>query len=310
MALPPPSSGDVTWRDYKIDTPTFDLTPIEKPDMSPFLFHMTGKRAILDILRATGAPNNPAAHGLLRAVTPETSGDNYHAQVVCFSESPVFALDFFRHRSFRRWQQDTRFGIGFSKSELSSLEVRPCIYASETLKNQIVSFRNRIENGETVDERSVALIEELYPLTSPLLENSPTQGFMWEREWRFTEPEGFTFPYDAIRVICCPESEEQALREILGDYANNISFVRTWSEYDEVTDYLRRRSETATTATTPAEFRRAIQKNKQLSHNLEAYKELAGRLANLIPELETELEQRRKTLQELEAGAKALEDKI
>jgi len=60
----PPYSQQVFWKDYEIDTPTFDLTPIEKPDMSPLLFHMTGRNAILSILQGEGAPDElPTAHG-------------------------------------------------------------------------------------------------------------------------------------------------------------------------------------------------------------------------------------------------------
>ncbi len=39
----PPYSPYVTWREYQIATPTFRLSPLEKPDMSPYLVHMTGK---------------------------------------------------------------------------------------------------------------------------------------------------------------------------------------------------------------------------------------------------------------------------
>jgi hypothetical protein len=118
MSLPPPGSG-ARWKDYEIDTPTFRLMPIEKPDMSPFLVHMTGKNQILSILKGDGAPLNILnGHGYLKANVPANGGAGYDAKVVCFTESPTFALDFFRYRSFPRWQADQRFGIGFDKSKM------------------------------------------------------------------------------------------------------------------------------------------------------------------------------------------------
>jgi hypothetical protein len=67
MPLPPPGPN-VTWKNYQIDTPTFQLTPVEKPDMSPFLVHMTGKNEIIDILKGKNAPEEILKeHGFLRA---------------------------------------------------------------------------------------------------------------------------------------------------------------------------------------------------------------------------------------------------
>ncbi len=67
---------------------------------------------------------------------------------------------------------------------------------------------------------------------------------MWEREWRLCpteKPEGLSFPFESIRIICCPASEENEIKEILGDHSRNINFVRSWKEYNEVVDYLTKR---------------------------------------------------------------------
>ena len=43
------------WLIYHIATPSLSLTPVEKPDTSPYLIHMTGKAEIASILRGEGA---------------------------------------------------------------------------------------------------------------------------------------------------------------------------------------------------------------------------------------------------------------
>ncbi|MDR2972620.1 MAG: hypothetical protein LBU83_11955, partial [Bacteroidales bacterium] len=51
-ALPGPRSGiRLKWTHYQNTTPTFELTSIEKPDLSPFLTYMTGKNTLIRILR-------------------------------------------------------------------------------------------------------------------------------------------------------------------------------------------------------------------------------------------------------------------
>lgn len=247
MALPPYSS-DVRWTEYKIDTPTFQLSPVEKPDMSPFLFHMTGRREILSIL-SPEMDDFPENMGFLKSAIPEAQGEdkNYAAEVVCLTESPTFCLDFFRYRSFKRWQKNQLFGIGLDKSKLARLGARPCIYADEQLKNDLIVIKHRLEKVElqdqTLRERLPSLISRAYPLIMPLLENTASQGFMWEREWRYenAEDRGLVFPYSAIRIICCPEGEEEGIRRVLGRYSNNVTFVRSWREYNEVTSYLKNR---------------------------------------------------------------------
>lgn len=245
MSLPEYDSS-VYWKNYQIDTPTFALTSVEKPDMSPFLFHMTGRNEILAILSGKDGVSD---RGFLQAFTPKYSGEQniYDAKVVCLTESPTFALDFFRYRSFDRWQKNQLFGIGFDKGELAALGARPCVYADNQLKNDIILLKKHIEKNKIkdadVEERLVSLLNSIYPLTTPLLESEPSQGYMWEREWRYHNEvdEGLVFPYGAIRVICCPKSEEQELQYVLGEHSSEIKFVRSWAEYNEVTAYFRRR---------------------------------------------------------------------
>lgn len=242
--LKPPSSG-IRWTEFRIDTPTFKITSVEKPDMSPFLFHMTGGEALTSILTGAGM-TLPENTGFLRSCIPESSG-NYNAKVVCFTESPTFALDFFRYRSFARWSNDQRFGIGFDKSELVRCNVRPCVYADSQLTSDINKIKKHFDLLPMADQQLSSLfksfIDRIYPLTTPLLEEELFQGYMWEREWRHTDPKGLIFPYRAIKIICCPESEEQAIRKILGRYSTDIKFVRSWKEYNEVTSFLKNRSE-------------------------------------------------------------------
>jgi hypothetical protein len=245
MSLPPPSSG-AYWKDYQIDTPTFELTPVEKPDMSPFLVHMTGKISIEHILKGDGSPTPlPPNYGYLSASIPEYDQGIFNASVVCFSESPTFALDFFRYRSFRRWQDDQRFGIGFKKGALIQLGVRPVVYIDEAIRGSfihlyklVVEGNIPISNDAQIEAHARTILTNLYPFLFPLLEDRPEQGFMWEREWRYPNPAGLSFPLDSIAVICSPDDEEEKIMKLLGELATEIQFVNTWREYDEVTNYL------------------------------------------------------------------------
>lgn len=327
MTLPPPGQGNVRWKDYQIDTPTFRLTPVEKPDMSPFLFHMTGRAKIRSILSGEGGEVEPG-HGFLKACVPESNQQEkgYDAEVVCLTESPTFALDFFRYRSFRRWQDDQRYGIGFDKSELITLGARPCVYADEQLKNNVITLKKYVEKNEIKDEtikgRLTSLLNSLYPLTTPISETSSLQGFMWEREWRyFDDPTGgFVFPHGSIRLICCPQSEEGGIREILGDAAEGVRFVRTWTEYDEVTAYMRQRSQemfVPTEAMSKDEddlidsLKEQIAKHSVTLHSLEQYSEFIDSLgvksnsaAEASHALQKSIEQMEKTIEKLHAKKK------
>lgn len=281
-----PSGPYFDWTNYKITTPTFELTPVEKPDMSPFLFHMTGQNELISILTSEGCEDINAECGFLRAEVPSQSGDNYHAPLVCFTESPVFALDFFRYNSFPRWQANQVFGIGFSKSAMVGLNVFPCLYTPEQLKNDIVYLWNQIDSGELeTDDRIARLIKAVYELNAPLGELSDKQGFMWEREWRYTNPDGLVFPYSSIEVICCPETEEVAIKTILGTEADRITYVRSWSEYDEVTGFLEaKKAENIALGfdnLTLDELKDKDETIKQIIHSVEKHIELAERFNNL-----------------------------
>jgi hypothetical protein len=96
---------------------------------------------------------------------------------------------FFRYHSFKRWSSDQRFGIGFDKKNLVKSGIRPVIYVEESLRNNIISLYNDIQNNNKIirndnvlNNRLIDLTEKIYPLLFPLLENKDEQGFMWERE--------------------------------------------------------------------------------------------------------------------------------
>lgn len=222
--------------------------------MSPYLVHMTGRDAIAKILAGDGAAETlPAGTGFLKALVPQYEDLNqpfFSLPVVCFSESPLFALDFFRYRSYRRWQDDQRFGIGVNKAKLAELGVRPVAYLDDEMRSYMRSLQAhgdrldwQLTTHDTINKKLRGLIEGLAPLVFPLLEDHKYQGFMWEREWRATSPEGLVFGHDDIEIICCPPDEEARIREALGAAAAKIQFVRTWLEYDDVTSFLQQREE-------------------------------------------------------------------
>jgi len=253
MNLRGPESG-IFWKEYWNQTPTFELTPIEKPDLSPFLIHMTGKNSLIHILKGENSPEEitvEANSGYLKSVIPsfDEQAGYYNSEVVCFTEAPIFALDFFRYRSFRRWENDQRFGIGFSKADLiKHRNVRPVVYLDDETNSNLLSLCNNILNdnlsivnsdGEVIDYKPT--FESVKPLLFPMLENTKLQGFMWEREWRYPFNDGLVFPFEAIKVICCPADEKAEIEEILSTYKNQIQIVESWREYDDVTNYLKRR---------------------------------------------------------------------
>jgi hypothetical protein len=71
---------------------------------------------------------------------------------------------------------------------------------------------------------------------------------MWEREWRATNDIGFIFPYSSVRIICCPKNEVKPIQDLLGEHLKSVKIVETWRQYDEVTDYLKRRETEYNTA--------------------------------------------------------------
>ena len=157
MNLPGPGSG-ITWRNYRIETPTFKLSSIEKPDLSPFLIHMTGRNQLISILKGENANEDievPEGNGYLKSVVPTFNGSQgyYNSNVVCFTESPLFALDFFRYRSFNRWESDQQFGIGFSKTDLvNHRNVRPVVYLDTETNRELLNLCNKINDDSTILE--------------------------------------------------------------------------------------------------------------------------------------------------------------
>jgi len=308
MPLPPPGL-DVTWKDYRIDTPTFQLTPLEKPDMSPFLVHMTGKDEIISILKGENASEKiTTGHGVLKASVPQTSQGSYSGKVVCFTESPTFALDFFRYRSYQRWSKDQRFGLGFDKTNLIALGIRPVVYLDSNLVTDIINLHRyiqknhrRVSDDDDFNSLLVQSIGKIYPLLFPLLEGESKQGFMWEREWRATDSNGFVFNHDDIRIICCPQEEEQIIREILGTSANNVQFIRVWREYDDVTQFLKRQQkdwqilDESVQAILEEDKKvqqldELIQQHQIAKNSLISYQEFVTRLGDDQEKIKTELE--------------------
>lgn len=291
MNLPGPNSN-INWKDYQIDTPTFQLSPIEKPDLSPFLIHMTGRNQLINILRGENIPEGKdisKGFGFLKSSIPDYNGSQrfYNSSVVCFTESPLFALDFFRYRSYYRWNSDQQYGIGFSKSDLvKQYNVRPVIYLDTQTNAEVLSICSKIldeslviTNTEGIIEDLKPIMEKIKPLLFPLLEENHYQGFMWEREWRYPKPEGLVFSLSTIKVICCPNNERAEIEDLLKDYLKDIQIVETWREYDDITSFLKRRkSQTNIKATDNFDqikdiniLKKLKQQNDQTYHSLFAY---------------------------------------
>lgn len=79
-----------------IYTSALSLSPSEKPDMSPYLVHMTGKEAFLSILNFNDTKNRN--EGIINCNTPAASKNtSYNEKVACFTESPLFAIEVFSY---------------------------------------------------------------------------------------------------------------------------------------------------------------------------------------------------------------------
>lgn len=250
-------------------TPTFRLTSIEKPDMSPYLFHMTTKESLKLILEDE---QTQKGEGKLIAQIPRPNKkDTYKIKMVCFTDSPPFALDFFRYRwSENKDRKNLKYGIGFDKEIMVQKGVSPTFYVHGKLQAQILHLtkifkdNNLLEKLEHLSCNDEEIIQELKKLLIdtcdtvssverlmfPLLEKEKLQGYIWEREWRYTTPlnsdPDFVFSYDDIRIICCADEDENIFKEIIGEQyieKNQIQFIRTWQEYNEIKDFLNRKTQ-------------------------------------------------------------------
>ena len=305
-------------------TPTFRLTSIEKPDMSPYLFHMTNKESLESIL----------SQKELKAQIPRGSKKyTYDIPMVCFTDSPPFALDFFRYRwSDPRDRQNLKYGIGFDKEAMVKKGVFPTFYVDYKLQAKIMALlsstkifkdnniSNKLECLKCDDEKTIENLQrfntelnELLEETSntllsvkrlmfPLLENNPKQGFIWEREWRYATADhsNFGFSYDDIKIICCAdENDENTFKKIIGEDSiekNKIQFIRTWKEYDGITDFLNRRTQDIDT--TNGKIQKFLKKIDE-KEGIERYLDYLQNQAKTISEIEKLKEDLDKEIREL-----------
>jgi hypothetical protein len=294
----PAYSPDVFWKEYEIDKPAFRLSPLEKPDMSPYLVHMTGKNAIYKILTDGGK-----GQGKINAAKPsQTKSQWYGESVVCFTESPLFAIDAFRYISIDRWKQDLLYGLCFSKEKLVSQGVRPVFYADSELVADIKKLKDLMiePSPDRHTEQTEKVLSAILPIMNSLMEYEKKQGFIWEREWRSVKPEGFVFSYEDIEIICCPDEEREEIAQILGEQAKRITFVSSWDQYDDVITFLKSRADGWKSQIVPneADLEKLLRECKQERNKLIAYKTYAERLNSemkLIEEctaaLDTKIEQ-------------------
>lgn len=238
------------WASKKNVTPTFDLEPVEKADMSPFLIHLTGKDSLIQIIKGAGSPLVRDGWGYLKSgIPPYAESGSYHCPVVCFTDSPIFALDFFRYRSSKRFFADQQYGIGFSKSAMvSGHGVRPVLYLDRKTNANLLKIIHIAESSDlTISEEPIQntelrnTLKEIKPLLFPMFEHTTLQGYMWEREWRYPDSEGLKFNHNEIKIICCPKEERQEIEAALGQFAQQVEIVENWKEYDELKSYLESR---------------------------------------------------------------------
>lgn len=231
--------------------PTFELTPLHKPDMSPYLVHLTSRNNLLNILTGKGSTTVLSQEqGFLKSSLPNYTTSQYHNEVVSFTESPLHTLDFFRLRSQARFKDDQQYGIGFSKSALVKQGVRPVLYLDKESNKALLGIIEnvnkdffRISDSSIRNEYLKKCLSKLKSLMFPLFEDSEKQGFMWEREWRWPNTEGMVFNIADIRVICCPSANKVELIKLLNPFSENICFVENWSEYDEYTLFIKSKNE-------------------------------------------------------------------
>ena len=300
------------WDDYKITKKSLQLSPIEKPDMSPFLVHMTGKNQILDILKSSEWDER----GLIKASVPsQAKSEKYNREVVCFTESVLHSIDSFRYIAINRFKANLLYGIGFSKEKLALNEkVRPALYIDNNTVGRLLSldqfYLDKIDNLSKEDLKVKRVIDELIPFTTPVFQDDWRQGYTWEREWRYFDPKtiGFEFSYEDIEIICCPVSERSAIEEQLEEYSKKIQFVSTWGEYNEVVEFMKSRQHNFSSGLNANSKKEWLSLRKQdvnrAKNQLEAYREYAESLANQISTLEEHISNYEKELEVIDIALK------
>ncbi|KAA1152091.1 MULTISPECIES: hypothetical protein [Pseudoalteromonas] len=209
----------------------FEIDPVTKPDMSNYLIHMTDEQSFNSILKSGGSNSK----GLIKALIPKGANkDSFSHEIACFTETPIHAIGAFLEISKRRSNEKMVYGIGFKKTLMVELGVRPTLYLDGT---KLANFFE-LKKIESLDEKTRSFLDSLSPLIHPLGENAKRQGFTWEREWRYTDKHGFSFSYEEIEVICCPKESQELIKLELGEYAKDIKFVDTSSKYQEITQFI------------------------------------------------------------------------
>lgn len=209
----------------------FEIDSVTKPDMSNYLIHMTDEQSFNSILKSDGSN----AKGLIKALIPKGANkDSFSHEIACFTETPIHAIGAFLEISKRRSNEKMVYGIGFKKTLMVELGVRPTLYLDGT---KLANFFE-LKKTESLDKKTRCFLDSLSPLIHPLGENTKRQGFTWEREWRYTDKHGFNFSYEEIEVICCPKESQELIKLELGEYAKGIKFVDTSSKYQEITQFI------------------------------------------------------------------------
>lgn len=293
--LPPFDEKDpYIWNNYKITKRPLALSPIEKPDMSPFLVHMTSKESLINILKH----EHFDGMGSIKAQVPDSSkSDWYDKKVVCFTETVLHAIDSFRYISLSRHQSNLFYGLGFSKEKLAfKRDVKPALYMDPRLIGKVSKYYIEINKaeGESENIELKLLFDDFVPYITPAFQTINKQGFTWEREWRYSKSDSFDFDYSEIKIICCPEEDIEEIQNIIGENANQIKFVSTWSEYNEVKDFMESRKENFSIGNYTQENLSVLQTKRskilRVKNQLNSYKDYALKLAEQITSLEEYIE--------------------
>lgn len=202
--------------------------------------------------------------GKINAIVPQDAKSWYDAAVVCY-------------------------GIGFSKERLAKKGVRPVLYFGSELVSNVKKLRDSLDKFHEGQYRDLVseMVHSIIPLMNSLMENEDKQGFTWEREWRYPDPNGFSFEFGDIEIICCPEEEQEQIAQQLGDFAGGIKFVRSWSQYDDIKNFLGSRESGWKKQVLPKsksvdELKKLELEYKQEFHKINAYKTYASKLLEEI----------------------------